>query len=286
MTRRILAGLSVAVFLFGLSVMAHAAEVKATLGNVAGDVQVQAAPDADWEAAADGVALGKGAAIKTGADGEAILTWGIGNVVRIFPLTNISVESLMEEGEDTTAELSLAGGRALSQVGKLASPNSSFKVKTPSAVAGVRGTAFDAAIPPGGGSVSIACVDGAVILTVGDIEVTIEEGFELSVTAGEVPITPAAIPEARLKNLQAATNVLKQIAKESEKAEKKEKKEEKKAEKKEDTSSGAVDTVMDDTSDQVTIQDDITNTAADLSAGPCAAGGCGSISGSIEFPQN
>lgn len=275
------------VVAFVLAGAAQAAPVKATLSGVKGDVQVRKSDGAAWTKAADGMKLDQGADVKTGAGGEAVLSWPVGNVVRIRPLTTLNLETLDLDSVGTAkSNLKLTGGGVLAQAGKLTGKDSQFNVKTPAAVAGVRGTALDAAIPPEGG-ISLAVVEGNVVLTVGDVTITIDAGFEISVSAsGEVPTTPAKIPEARLKNMQSAVNVLKQIVNEMEKQEKSEAKDEKKEEKAEektdeDLADQVVDTVTSNTTDQTTISDSITQTATDAALGCPAGGGC--IEGTISF---
>jgi hypothetical protein len=195
-----------------ISASAHAA-VKAALMNVAGDVKMQKSASAEWVKAADGNVLEEGSRVKTGADGQAVIKMGNGHVVKIFPMSNVGTDSLQSSDNGSQKiSLSVKEGRVMTKVSKLTTPDSSFSVKTPTGVAGVRGTAFDCAIPPGGGSMTLAVVDGAVAINVGGAEVVVGAGFELSVADGATPGTPTKIPESKLQELKSAANSLQQIS--------------------------------------------------------------------------
>ncbi|MEW5946790.1 MAG: FecR family protein [bacterium] len=251
---------------------ARAAEIKATFVAVSGDVQVQPAGDAEWEPAEVGAALGKGASVKTGADGSCMLKWEGGSAVKLGPLSLMKIDRLAMS--KTTGkgefELSMEKGRMTAQVGKLATKDSAFNVRTPTAIAGVRGTAFECAISPEDAQVSIAVVEGSVVLSAGGVEIILAEGFESIVLPGGIPAEPAAIPQERLNSLKSAVSGLKQAAGVSEAAEEEAEEEE--------ADAGAVnETVV----EEVTIQNQISDTYQAIQAGCPAGGGC--IEGTIEF---
>ncbi|MFH1538750.1 MAG: FecR family protein [bacterium] len=194
--------------------VANAEAVTATLMNVEGDVQVQEEEGAKWRDARDGVRLSDGSSIKTGDDGQAVIAWGLGNVVRVYPLSKVSVEELVSEPDtsDSSSDLSLGHGRVMAQVGKLTSKNSSFNIKTPTAVAGVRGTAFDLDMPEGSDELSVLVLEGSVSLEAGGMEIMLDAGFESIVVAGEIPSVPMAIPAADLADLKQEAGELKKIS--------------------------------------------------------------------------
>lgn len=192
---------------------ARAAEsVTATLMNVEGDVQTRKSVSAKWTDANNGAKLTDGYEVKTGKDGEAVISWGLGNVVRVYPLTEISVDKLSDDAGDTTSELKLGKGRAMAQVGKLKSNKSHFNIKTPTAVAGVRGTSFDMNISGGDDKLSVSVLEGAVSLEAGGVEIMLEAGFETIIAMNEPFAAPAEIPIARLDELRSAATELKEIS--------------------------------------------------------------------------
>lgn len=265
----------------------------ASLSGVEGDVTVKAKADGEWENGTEGMAVPEGASVKTGSDGKASLTWGEGNVVKIYPLSLIKATSV--SGADKKASvITLESGRTMSRVAKLDS-GASFELKTPTAVAGVRGTGFDTQITPGTAMVTIAVVEGSVVMSVGDIEVVLDEGFESSALPGEVPGAPQMIPPGKLGDLKSELSTLKAMVKAEAKATKQQKKEEKqeaKSESKQDDSGDDEDssetddimeTVTDNSIDNVTINDEISDTAEEVMDQQICSGGVGCVEGSISI---
>ena len=192
---------------------ALATPVKAKLMGVKGDVTAKVSADAAWEAAAEGASLPEGASVKTGADGEVNLVWPGGSAVKVFPLSVVKLDASRRSADGgSKTELDMQQGRTLSKVAKLQTTDSVFSVKTPTAVAGVRGTTFDTSIDPASAAVSVAVVSGSVFVAVGDIEVAVAEGFASTVAAGEPPAPPAAIPPERMQQLQSDSDELGETA--------------------------------------------------------------------------
>lgn len=112
--------------------------MKVTVRKAAGQVQVSSG--GAWTKATVGQKLLPGTKVKTGPGGEAILTWDNGNVLKIRPLTQMTIAALTKVGATTDALLTVKKGSVFAKVKKLKTPNSSFIIGTPTAVAGVRGT--------------------------------------------------------------------------------------------------------------------------------------------------
>jgi hypothetical protein len=209
MTKKVLIAIGLAIALF--SVAAHAAAVKATLAGVKGTVFVQPA-GGTFAPAKDGTAVSEGASIKTGPDGETVVQWGDGNTMKLSALTLTKVDALSVDGKGVSkSNFSLGQGRVISRVSKL-TKDSSFTVKTPVAVAGVRGTAFDCEINPITNQTQVAVVEGSVTLSAGGVDVVVNEGFESAVAEGDVPSAPAAIPEVKMQQLKTTVGELKQMS--------------------------------------------------------------------------
>ncbi|MFQ5431450.1 MAG: FecR domain-containing protein [Nitrospinota bacterium] len=136
--------LFLAVF-FGAALFAPNAFAAANYGaeivDVLGKVSVTLKADGATVEAAVGQRLGEGDAIETGADGEAEILFDDGNVTRMDENSKITIEKLsMEDDKSRKSVLGLAFGRVKNSVIKLVHKESSFEVRTKSAVAGVRGT--------------------------------------------------------------------------------------------------------------------------------------------------
>jgi len=259
--------------------VAQAASVKATLGGVKGSVEVQKAAGGGWEAGANGLLLGEGAAVKTGPGAEAVLAWG-GHAVKIAALSLVKVATLTGDDKGgSVSKLSLEQGRVTARVAKLTTKESQFTVKTPTAIAGVRGTAFDFAINPANNATTLAVVEGSVSLAAGAAEVVVEQGFESAVAPGEAPSEPIEIPAERMEELKSSVTDLKETAAAVESAAPAAAaKEEAPAAPAEVDEAKVIETTQDNAVEQDTIQNAINEAAQNVCPG---TGGC--IEGTIEL---
>ncbi|MEW6200561.1 MAG: FecR domain-containing protein [bacterium] len=196
--------LSVVLFVIAGALSVFAAEkVDIKLSKIQGKVDVMISGETQWKAAKEGMKLSEGASIRTGEASSAFLTWKDGHAVKIQQLTVIKVDQLQKEAGVEKNTVSVTAGKVFSKVSKLGG-NSSFNVKTPTAIAGVRGTAWETEIKPDN-TVSVSVVDGSVNVQAGGAEITINMNFQTTVppTPGAVPSEPNAIPEDKLQELQA-----------------------------------------------------------------------------------
>lgn len=123
--------------LLGLSISAAAGTWDARLTSVAGEVVVFTAEDAEGAPAVEGMPLENGDRVVTGAGASAELAYDGEGVVALEPGTTVTVSSLDENG----GELSLSWGALVAKFHALTSGRR-FGVRTPTAVAAVRGTEF------------------------------------------------------------------------------------------------------------------------------------------------
>jgi len=123
--------------------MERAAEIMAFEGKVS----VKRAKDTKWDIAKKGMMLFQGDAIKTESGSWAFLNVdGTGETARveISENSNLTISELVKNeatGSQSTL-LSLAIGEILIEAKKVHGPESSFEVKTPTSIVGVRGTKF------------------------------------------------------------------------------------------------------------------------------------------------
>ena len=128
--------------LFAVPLMGTAERpLKATLTEARGDVQVSAAPDSPWEAGEPGMTLASAARIKTGADGGADLLFEDGTALHLDKSASMTLESARDTGAAKEFSIRLWAEKLVSQVLKRDRPVS-YRVRTPVAVAAVRGTEF------------------------------------------------------------------------------------------------------------------------------------------------
>ena len=112
-----------------------------------GDVAIKNAQGRVLEPSKD-LYLPPGSVVVTKASGRCILASSDGSVFKISPESRVEVSSLMSGKEDqtSTTSLLLAMGHLNAEVQKALGKEESVRVVTMSAVAGVRGTAFDVVV--------------------------------------------------------------------------------------------------------------------------------------------
>jgi hypothetical protein len=136
-----------------------------------------------------GAAVNPGETIRVGLDSEARLALPDGTQLKIFARTRLVYNEDLSDPAARGYLLGLVWGRILSQVVPRNEGGSPYKVVTPSAICGVRGTEFIVAVTDGGetrvgvekGEVEVSGTDGTELLPA---------GTETSVAVGRRPLRP------------------------------------------------------------------------------------------------
>jgi hypothetical protein len=141
MLRNALSGLLavIVVMLTGAYINANAPRV-ANLAMAENDVKVQQPGSTAWIAATKGMPIYEGSVIKTGAQSKALVRLDDGSMSKVAPLSVLKIAAMSQRAsgaKDTTLGVNV--GKAWNRVNKLRD-QSEFKIDTPSAVAGIRGT--------------------------------------------------------------------------------------------------------------------------------------------------
>ncbi len=129
----------------GLACSAGAWAAAGTVQFVAGDVRLERA--GSQQAVARGAGVEAGDVLKSGADGQAQVRFSDGGIVALYPQSQISISAYSDsaqagQGEDRFA-LRFVQGALRAVTGKIGQRNpQNYRVITPTAVVGVRGTAF------------------------------------------------------------------------------------------------------------------------------------------------
>jgi hypothetical protein len=189
---------------------ANAAVDKAVVMKMSGTVEAMA-PGAGWAKVTVGSALPEGTKVKTGKDGEVFLRWSGNNVVKIAALSLVELTKMQTEGNTSKSLIGLTQGNVFSKVSKFASKDSSFEVKTPTAVAGVRGTGFDAGYTPGQPS-TFAVAEGTIVVEAGGAAVEVTEGMMSQVNEGMAPTEPVSVPPVELETLKNDNEQTKEVS--------------------------------------------------------------------------
>jgi hypothetical protein len=169
----------------------------ATLSNVKGSVTIKKAGTTDWIPAADRMELREGDELKTEAGASAIVRMDDGTMSKIGPLAKMSMGQLTSIGNNNATLLNVSIGKSWNRVQKL-TKDTAFSVKTPTAVAGVRGTFFSAEVEKTTDS-TFDVYDGSVqVAGTADPNATVlvDAHNTTTVAPNAKPTTPSRMPAA------------------------------------------------------------------------------------------
>ncbi|MEW6201324.1 MAG: FecR family protein [bacterium] len=182
----------VAVVYYGVQA---AGERKATLSAVKGTVGVKRAGADKWEAATERMVIKSGDAIRTESASSVIIRFDDNTMVKLGPMASMVLERLEKSEKGASTGLDVSVGKTWARVKKL-TDESDFKVRTPTAIAGVRGTYFSSEVAEDTTS-NFDVFEGSVeVASVSDPtkKVTVNEHHTTTVGAGKSPTEPTAIP--------------------------------------------------------------------------------------------
>lgn len=161
---------------------------------ISGKVEV-AGPDGVFALAEDGMLLAAGQRIRTGDDASAIVTFFDGSTFTVEGGTDVSLERVLADAGDgaTAIEIFQLVGRTWSNVQKLVNPRSRYTVRTPSATAAVRGTAFATSVTFTAAGLVVTRLDtddGAVEFTSENERVIVAKDQTSEAQQGQRPTPP------------------------------------------------------------------------------------------------
>jgi outer membrane protein assembly factor BamB len=133
---------------------------EALITFVSGEVYVKG--EADWEYVEIGNIVHPGEVIKVGTDSLCELQFGQDSVVRIQENSEVALKDFWLEPDQSKVDMNLELGSVLCKVSKL-SGEESFKVRTRTAVCGIRGTEFLVKVS-GSNETLLAVKEGAVTI--------------------------------------------------------------------------------------------------------------------------
>jgi hypothetical protein len=203
-------------FTFVLCVGATAlADVHGVLRVVKGDVQIKSGKTGQMSKARLGQEVYPKDTIITAKDARAKIVMIDNNEINVSPETNLEIKNYEFNPAENKKEvlLNVLYGKVRSKVEqKYDGKTSKFQVKTPSAVAGVRGTDFVTSFSAATKQTEVTTFRGAVELGLpgpnGGIQnsVSVTPGKSASSTNGAAPTTPTAVPKAQLAKIDKDSN--------------------------------------------------------------------------------
>lgn len=178
---------------FILSFPALSAAQEAKVLNLSGSVEVKADRDAEWASAEKNMEIREGGAVRTGADGAAVVL--MPNKSKVWMRENSGLE--IEQRKTLASRLSLLFGRMKVRVPHLMRKER-FEVRTPAAVCAVRGTEFTVdATPEGAMDIKVLYGEVKLNFTVppvkGKSEIHIPQGQFLSLAEKGKPAKQALL---------------------------------------------------------------------------------------------
>ncbi len=141
MKTKILGVLVLAICFIFVAATSYAEDAVVKLKEMSGMVMVKVQPATEWTQATAGQILKKNDSIKTEADGKAVLEFPNNNSVSLKPKTEISIEELVWDAAAKKVGINMTSGELKTVLNKVDTP-SDFKIKTPTAICGARGTIF------------------------------------------------------------------------------------------------------------------------------------------------
>jgi hypothetical protein len=195
---------------FSLAVKAQT--VQGVMMVVKGDIKVTGT-DGKTEAGKVGKKVSAGDTILAGADSRAKIVMADKNVINVSPDSKIVIEKYENDGKDKkNVELNVVYGKVRASVEqKYDGDKSKFNIKTPSAVAGVRGTDFLMGFNQGTKTAQVITFSGSVAVGQpgpgGTIKnpVFVQAGQMTSAGAGKAPESPKAVPKEELNKMNNET---------------------------------------------------------------------------------
>lgn len=112
------------------------------ISEIIGSVLYKEKISSPYQRAEKGIALGKGYWIKTGADGWTILLLSDNSRLTIANNTELEITEFIVSKEKKDGVFNLAQGKLRASVTRLAGEKVNYKIKSPTAVAGIKGTEF------------------------------------------------------------------------------------------------------------------------------------------------
>ena len=209
--RIIILGLVLLIFLaVGRYALAQSTGTEATLLVTNGDVAVLQSPhffsfnnnQQTTLTTGEILIVRQGDTIEVATASSAVLTMGNGTSADLFPNTVVQVSELVSEETTFRVHLTLLAGKTVNRVQHLLTDDDAYDVQTPSSTASVRGTVFTVDVISD--QETFYSVDeGFVAVQMGDQEVLVEAGSEVTAVTGQpLDVQPQSIETSNTRSAQ------------------------------------------------------------------------------------
>jgi hypothetical protein len=193
-TLAVLAAISVTSFGVRSTSPSYAFTSKCTLNILSGSVDISVPGSIEVQPGTDGMTLDAGDRVKTSPDSAVLLTFFDGSTITLEPDTDIEIEQIDLTDNQQTINIILKQwtGKTWSHVVKMADRRYHYEVKTPSAVALVRGTQFLTEVDEAG-TTTVLTAEGLVSVSAQGTEVFLPVGEQTTVEQGTPPSEPTSV---------------------------------------------------------------------------------------------
>ena len=161
------------------------------LANVEGEVQSKG------QSLKQGAKIAPGDELRTGKNGYVVIKLADGSTLTLLPGSDMQIEDVRKSPLEPAAgaKFMLKSGRVEASVAKRSASGARFEVRTPIAVAAVRGTKFRVLTDSELGRLTTEVIEGEVqVNDTGNLgSVAVTEGYGTRVLAGKPPAAPRAL---------------------------------------------------------------------------------------------
>jgi hypothetical protein len=184
---------------------------------VKGDVKLSAGGNKAPTVAKVGTQVNQGDQIITGADSRAKIVMSDRNIINVSPNTKLVIEQYVSDEKSKNVKLSLLEGKIRTNVEqKYDNDKNKFEIRTPTAVAGVRGTQFITSYSEASKKTEVITLQGQVEFrnvvagnsNAKEETVVVQKGEQSSVgSGGAAPEPPKKVPPEIMKDVERDTNI-------------------------------------------------------------------------------
>ncbi len=186
------------MFFSQMTVFAIDKSLEGTITKISGKVVVQRYKSTTWDTAEPNMPIKQGDTVVTNIDSEAEIIFDDGTMLRLEQKTAILIEESAVDQKlgRKKVDVFIKGGKLLNNLEKLIRRDSKYRVRTPTAVIGVRGTQFSAEVSTNNAQTKLAVYGGTVAVQSSQLqgpgeEVAVGTEKETVVDAGKSPSQPS-----------------------------------------------------------------------------------------------
>jgi len=181
------------ILLIGGNLLIGEARVVAAISSMKGNVKIRSANQRKFDTAYKAQMIRTGDWLKTDKNVFVAIVFLDGSIIKIQSNTEIEIKSSRITAKELKTQMYISEGQAWSKISK--QNNGEFKIKTPTAVASVKGTEFDIDFDDMSESTSLVVLEGEVEFgnELGTVIAGAMQGA--SVTQDEAPVEYTVAPE-------------------------------------------------------------------------------------------